>query len=439
MKGFLVFIDSQDQLASEFEIKTLPILIGREQPCEIILPYNGISRVHAEIFERDNELWIADKGSSNGIEVRGEKVMETKLNEMDPVTLGELRLEYRSPSFEERTFIASRKDIKVNQPKVDLSEHTAIVHKKDDDDDLFDAKTVIRPANLVSNKPGIPGGTLPNPTPQPPPSFQVAKPTSNTPNFSFDLKMPEFNRPLPPPSSTVGSGTGSSIKLGNVPMAPPASAKAPPKMPTSNAVPPPHGSQAPSWATPSAGAPAAPPVEPLDAKTNADAKNFDEDTSPKFQPLPEDVSLADMRESKVGKQMPERLNQASYNKAATNPSTDLFEGKNKAASKKRFAPALVLMSAVGIAAYVFFFRGESPTTILSAEKKAISAALEAVHETKTDSEELSSVQSETSINPTPAAATRSNSIPSASGDSVQSLMGALEKSFQKTQTEVRNR
>ncbi len=47
-------------------LDTLPFLIGRHQGCNLCLSLPEISRKHAMIFERDDELWVKEFGSTNG-------------------------------------------------------------------------------------------------------------------------------------------------------------------------------------------------------------------------------------------------------------------------------------------------------------------------------------------------------------------------------------
>jgi Protein of unknown function (DUF3662)/FHA domain len=63
-------------------------VLGRSRDCEITIEDPNISRRHAEI-RLDNGTWsIADLGSTNGVEVNGERVSEARLEPGDRILLG---------------------------------------------------------------------------------------------------------------------------------------------------------------------------------------------------------------------------------------------------------------------------------------------------------------------------------------------------------------
>ncbi len=65
-------------------IHSTPFRIGRRQNLPLTLPCDCVSKEHAEIIERDNQLWVRDLGSTNGTYVNGERVAEaTRLREGD--------------------------------------------------------------------------------------------------------------------------------------------------------------------------------------------------------------------------------------------------------------------------------------------------------------------------------------------------------------------
>ncbi|MFO0608660.1 MAG: FHA domain-containing protein [Polyangiales bacterium] len=78
----------------------LPIVLGRSEGAEVALPFSSISREHARVFLEDDKLMIEDMGSSNGVQVNGEKAKKAQLGPGDMVQLGvvEFRVARRGDS-----------------------------------------------------------------------------------------------------------------------------------------------------------------------------------------------------------------------------------------------------------------------------------------------------------------------------------------------------
>lgn len=51
---------------TRFRLKDFPVRIGRRGNLDIVLLGSDVSSLHAEIFERDERLWVRDMGSTNG-------------------------------------------------------------------------------------------------------------------------------------------------------------------------------------------------------------------------------------------------------------------------------------------------------------------------------------------------------------------------------------
>lgn len=76
------------------DLKPLPYTIGRQQGANLRLSSSEISRRHAEIYSRDNQLWIREFGSTNGTFVNRKRVVgQQPLNSGDIIHFG--RLEFR--------------------------------------------------------------------------------------------------------------------------------------------------------------------------------------------------------------------------------------------------------------------------------------------------------------------------------------------------------
>lgn len=50
--------------------------VGRAEDCDVVLPFEEISRRHAEIVRRHGSVWLRDLGSSNGTRVDGVRVAD---------------------------------------------------------------------------------------------------------------------------------------------------------------------------------------------------------------------------------------------------------------------------------------------------------------------------------------------------------------------------
>ena len=64
------------------------LLIGRHQESDIQIDSRKISRRHCCIAQIGDYLVIRDLGSTNGVRVNGVRVVESRLNEHDEVTIG---------------------------------------------------------------------------------------------------------------------------------------------------------------------------------------------------------------------------------------------------------------------------------------------------------------------------------------------------------------
>lgn len=71
-------------LPTRFDLRLLPLSIGRSPGQDIVLPVSHVSARHARILERDGRLWLCDLDSSNGTCINGERVTgETPLSSGD--------------------------------------------------------------------------------------------------------------------------------------------------------------------------------------------------------------------------------------------------------------------------------------------------------------------------------------------------------------------
>jgi hypothetical protein len=74
------------------ELSAPEATLGRSRECDITLEDANVSRRHAEVRHEDGAWWIIDLGSTNGIEVNGERVDRARLNHEDRLVLGRTEL-----------------------------------------------------------------------------------------------------------------------------------------------------------------------------------------------------------------------------------------------------------------------------------------------------------------------------------------------------------
>lgn len=71
----------------EFRL-ALPSVLGRSRDASLPLPHPLVSRMHCELFERDDRLFVKDLGSTNGTFVGSERIEESVIHHGDLLTIG---------------------------------------------------------------------------------------------------------------------------------------------------------------------------------------------------------------------------------------------------------------------------------------------------------------------------------------------------------------
>lgn len=134
-------------LQPEYRVDTFPATIGRHPTNDIELPYDSISRFHARLDLKDNELTILDLRSSNGTSVNGERVEVAGLRDGDLLALGGIEMTVvlendpadsgqRDSQADSKTsvhFTADERSVVKSVVEADLSDETSdisTVHKK---------------------------------------------------------------------------------------------------------------------------------------------------------------------------------------------------------------------------------------------------------------------------------------------------------------------
>jgi Protein of unknown function (DUF3662)/FHA domain len=70
------------------EVTSPKVVLGRSREADIRVSDGNVSRRHAELRQDGATYWIVDLGSTNGIEVNGERVDRARLRDGDRITLG---------------------------------------------------------------------------------------------------------------------------------------------------------------------------------------------------------------------------------------------------------------------------------------------------------------------------------------------------------------
>lgn len=71
-----------------FRLEGYPVVLGRRESCDIVLPDGSISRRHARIEPQRGSWVITDLNSTNGTFVNGERIQAKTLSSGDSVKLG---------------------------------------------------------------------------------------------------------------------------------------------------------------------------------------------------------------------------------------------------------------------------------------------------------------------------------------------------------------
>jgi len=88
---YLEGFETRSQRILRTQVRTLPFSVGRRSDCDLSLDSKMVSQQHAEIFEREESLWLRDLGSTNGTFVNGDRVIaEHRLGDGDILHFADL-------------------------------------------------------------------------------------------------------------------------------------------------------------------------------------------------------------------------------------------------------------------------------------------------------------------------------------------------------------
>lgn len=69
-----VKINFFDRDSLEFDINSKTVIVGKSDDCDITLKIDGFSRKHCQIDIENDEIFITDLNSTNGVEINDERI-----------------------------------------------------------------------------------------------------------------------------------------------------------------------------------------------------------------------------------------------------------------------------------------------------------------------------------------------------------------------------
>ena len=136
-RGELVPVGGGDAIPLIADVMTL----GRRESCDICLKFQNVSSVHAELSYKSGVWFIRDMGSTNGIKVNGERVLNRPLRPGDEIAIAKrkYKIQYNlTPAAEAAIEAVLSEDENVFSQS--LMEKAGLVKRRgrDDDDDSDD-------------------------------------------------------------------------------------------------------------------------------------------------------------------------------------------------------------------------------------------------------------------------------------------------------------
>lgn len=94
--AFLVSLDTDGMFDHIYKLDR-PTRIGRSDQCEIVIPTNECSRIHARIWQKNGAWFVEDLGSSNGTLVNRFAIEKTMLRSRDDISIAGTPLRFLLP------------------------------------------------------------------------------------------------------------------------------------------------------------------------------------------------------------------------------------------------------------------------------------------------------------------------------------------------------
>lgn len=76
--GVYLVVMNGESLGKKFKLKRSSNTIGRENDNLIYIDDNQVSKKHAEVLYENEEYWIKDSGSRNGVYLNGKKIEQAE-------------------------------------------------------------------------------------------------------------------------------------------------------------------------------------------------------------------------------------------------------------------------------------------------------------------------------------------------------------------------
>jgi len=87
---YIFTVANGSDLGKEFTVEKFPVYIGRDPDSLILLSGDlGVSRKHAEIYEREGTIQIRDLESKHGTQVNGQRIEDKNLAAGDRIQVGQ--------------------------------------------------------------------------------------------------------------------------------------------------------------------------------------------------------------------------------------------------------------------------------------------------------------------------------------------------------------
>jgi transcriptional regulator with PAS, ATPase and Fis domain len=97
----LLYAGEHAALPSAWSLPKGPIVIGRDEAADLMLPVTAVSRRHAEVRREGGRFFVKDLGSRNGTLVNGHPVTESELEPLDELRVGDAILKLVAEGAEE--------------------------------------------------------------------------------------------------------------------------------------------------------------------------------------------------------------------------------------------------------------------------------------------------------------------------------------------------
>lgn len=97
----LLYADAYPALPPAVPLPRARFVIGREAPCDLVLPVPAVSRIHADLIWNGSSFEIRDLNSRNGILVNGQRVTQDVLETYDEIRIGDAIFKFVEEDAEE--------------------------------------------------------------------------------------------------------------------------------------------------------------------------------------------------------------------------------------------------------------------------------------------------------------------------------------------------